>query len=168
MPISKNRKSHKEKSNNFKNKNKKHMNNQGPQQLPPVRNIPVWPSDAKIELTGFEWEAIQNGLVQVQVMQQAAQAIMSRNIINGVITMDFEKLNPKTLEYEPMTDEEKAPHREELAKLIEGLKNQATGSGVSSSPVVTDDIAPSPSKEEPQSEMMSEIPQIPTPEPERA
>lgn len=122
MPISKNRKNHKEKVNNFKQKTKINMNQQMPPQMPPVRNIPTWPSDAKIELTGFEWEALQNGLVQMQVMQQVAQAVMSRNIINGIITMDFEKLNPKTLQYEPMTEEEKAPHKEEFAKLVEGFK----------------------------------------------
>lgn len=123
MPISKNRKNHKQKLNNFKQKTKINMSNQQlPPQMPPVRNIPTWPSDAKIELTGFEWEALQNALVQMQVAQQVGQAVMSRNIINGVISMDFEKLNPQTLQYEPMTEEEKAPHREELAKLIDGLK----------------------------------------------
>lgn len=91
-------------------------------QMPPVRNIPVWSPQAKIELTGYEWEAIQNGLVQVQVMQQVAQGVMSRHIVNGTIKMDFEKLNAQTLQYEPMTDEEKAPHQEEFAKLIETVK----------------------------------------------
>ncbi len=70
-------------------------------QMPEVRNVPVWASDAEIVLTGFEWEAIQNALVQVQIAQQAAQSVMSRNIISGVVKMDFEKLNPQTLQYEP-------------------------------------------------------------------
>lgn len=121
MPESKHRKKHKQQLSKFKTKQQK-MSQQLPPQMPEVRNVPVWASDAKIEISGFEWEAIQNGLVQVQIMQQAAQAVMTRNIVNGTIKMDFEKLNPKTLQYEPMTDEEKAPHQAQFAKIIETIK----------------------------------------------
>lgn len=126
MGISKNNKSHKKRVNNFKTKIKTKMsqtNQQGPQQMPPVRSIPVWDPNAKIEVTGFEWEAINNGLLQVQIAQQAVQAIMSRNIVEGTITLDFEKLNPKSLQYEPMTDGEKAPYIENMKKTIDAIKN---------------------------------------------
>lgn len=124
MPVSKNRKEHKtfkKQVNNIKNKTKK-MNQQIPQ-MPPVRQIPVWNPTDKIEITGYEWEAIYNGLVQLQGLQQAAQSVMSRNILNGVIQMDFEKLNAKTLQYEPMTDEEKAPYLKQFKQTVEAVKN---------------------------------------------
>lgn len=137
MPKSKVNKAREKKVNNFKNKIKQQqMNQSNIPQLPPVRNIPVWASDAKIEITGFEWEAIQNGLVQTQIMQQAAQSVMSRNIVNGVIKMDFEKLNPQTLQYEPMTEEEKAPHIEEFNKLIESVKSAANAPQANPEPMI--------------------------------
>jgi len=124
MPVSKQRKSHKKYANQFKKQIKQKMTNQqNAQQYPPVRSIPVWKNDAVITLSGLEWEAIQNSLTQIQLGQQAAQAVMSRNIINGVIGMEFEKLNPETLEYGSMTTEEKAPYIADLQKAIEAIKN---------------------------------------------
>lgn len=125
MATSRNRKDHKEKSKQFKQKTKA-MKNQVPN-MPEVQSIPTWSADAKIEVTGSEWEALQNGLTQIQLAQQAAQAVMTRAIINGVIKMDFEKLNPQTLQYEPMSDEEKATHVENFNKAIENVKKAAAG-----------------------------------------
>lgn len=124
MPESKKNKNRKQQLVKFKQKTKK-MNQKDTQipQLPPVQSVPNWAPDAEIVVTGIEWETIQNGLIAVQGAQQAAQAVMSRNIINGVIKMDFEKLNPQTLTYEPMTDEEKAPYLENFAKAVEKVKN---------------------------------------------
>lgn len=128
MPKSKNRPEQKAKAANFKTKNKKQMTEMNnAQQLPPVRSIPVWGPDSKIEISGYEWEAIQNGLGAVQIAQQAGQAVMSRNMLTGVITMDFEKLNPQTLEYGPMTDEEKAPYLENFQKAIQKVKENPNG-----------------------------------------
>lgn len=110
----------------YKNKHKKMINNQNAElakSMPAVRNVPVWHQDSKIEMAGFEFEAIQNSLAQLQLAQQAAQSIMSRNIVNGVIAMDFEKLNVETLEYEPMTAEEKAPHVADFNKMLESFRN---------------------------------------------
>ena len=127
MSKSKHRKKHLTQLLKFKTKQKQmseQKQSNGIPQMPEVRNVPVWASDAEIVLTGFEWEAIQNALVQVQIAQQAAQSVMSRNIISGVVKMDFEKLNPQTLQYEPMADADKKQHQEAFAKMIEGIKAQ--------------------------------------------
>ena len=127
MPTSRKNKERTKQVNNYKTKHKK-MNQEQQQnvgqEMPPVRNVPTWGQNAKIEVTGFEWEAIQNGLSHIQLAQQAAQSIMSRNIVNGVIKMDFEKLNPTTSQYEAMTPEEKAPYAAEFEEMINSFKNQ--------------------------------------------
>lgn len=87
--------------------------------MPELRVVPRWAPDAKISITGIEWEAIQNGLANIQIALQASQAVMTRNIVEGTILVDIEKLNPQNLQYEQMTDEEKAPHLEQLRKQIE-------------------------------------------------
>lgn len=93
-------------------------------QMPEVRAVPTWSPDANISVTGMEWEAIHNGLVHMQVIMQAVQAVMSRNIMDNTIELDYEKLNSKTLQYEKMTDEEKAPYIENFNKAKEAIKNQ--------------------------------------------
>lgn len=125
MATSRNRKNHKSKLESFKQKSKT-MQKQVPN-MPEVQSIPTWSADAKIEVTGAEWEAIQNGLTQIQLAQQAAQAVMTRALVDGVIKMDFEKLNPQTLQYEPMSDEEKASYVENFNKAIENVKKAASG-----------------------------------------
>lgn len=123
MPVSRNRNKHKEKSKTYKNKRKK-MNNQSA--MPPVRNVPIWAPDAKIEVTGYEWEAINDGIGQMSLAIQAIQAVMSRNIVNGNIQMDFEKLNPLSMQYEPMAEDEKVKYRADFAAVLKGFKdNQA-------------------------------------------
>lgn len=147
MSVSKHNKTHKQRVNNYKQtikQTRQKMNEQtqqpNAQQLPPVRSLPVWANDATIKLTGYEWEAIHNGLSQIQIAQQAAQAVLSRNIVDGVINVEFEKLDPTTLQYIPMTEEEKAPYRENLKATIEQIKN----------PIVpTQEIAVEASVEEP-------------------
>ena len=122
MPKSRKNKERNKQLQNFKNKKKMNQENTRIPQMPEVRQVPVWANDAKIEMTGFEWEAIQNAIVYAQMGAQATQSVMSRNIMNGVIKMDFEKLNPQTLEYEPMTDEEKKPYQEEFQQAIINIK----------------------------------------------
>jgi hypothetical protein len=149
MAISKNRPKHKEHKktvNNLKTKTKQKMNeNQttpttaANQTMPPVRSVPVWSPEADILVKGFEWEAVQNALANLSYAMNAAQSIMSRNILSGVITMDFQKLNATGADYEAMTAEEKAPHIEQFKGQIEAFKEaQAAavrasnnGSGVS-------------------------------------
>jgi hypothetical protein len=123
MPKSKNRANHKQKVNNFKTKKQEQMNQQNAAQaMPPVRTIPTWTPDSTIEIKGFEWEAIQNALGSLNFAMQAAQSVMSRNILNGTITMDFEKLDPATLQYVAMDETEKAEHREQFAQQIAAFK----------------------------------------------
>lgn len=121
MPQSKNNKTHKERLSKFKNK-KQTMSNEQQQNLPPQipanRSIPVWDPQTDIIVKGFEWEAIYNFIGSAQVAGQAAQAVMSRNMVAGNISMDFEKLNPATMQYEKMTAEEKAPMAEQFAEAV--------------------------------------------------
>lgn len=128
MPKSKNNKSHNQRVNNFKNKTKKQMNNQEAamsQQYPEVRSIPVWDPQAKITISGAQFEILNNSLLQIREAQQVIQGVLSENIVSGVISMDFEKIDPKTLTYGPMTDAEKAPYVENVRQAIEAIKNPA-------------------------------------------
>lgn len=119
MPTSKNRKNHSQK---LKQRKQTQMNEQNQFEVPAVRSVPVWDNNAEIVMTGFEFEAIFNNLMALQTAQQAVNGIMSRNIINGVIQMDFEKISDDRQSYVPMTEEEKVPHRAEFAKAIEAAK----------------------------------------------
>lgn len=124
------RKDHKQKLENFKQKQKhiKNMSEQaqtGGPQLPEVRNFPIWDKNAKIEMFGYEWEIIFNSIANLQVLQQATNSVMSRNIVNGTINMDFEKLNPGTLEYSAMTDEEKVPYKKEFNEMLDKMRGAA-------------------------------------------
>lgn len=125
MPKSRTNKERKQKLENFKQKSKTMSTERTVPQMPEVQSIPTWSGDAKIEVTGAEWEAIQNGLSSVQLAQQAAQAVMARAMVEGVIKMDFAKLNPQTMEYEPMTDEEKAPYVENFNEAVKKVKDAA-------------------------------------------
>lgn len=128
MAKSKVDKSRKEKVVNFKNKQKQMSEqtntNQNPNvpQLPPVRSFPVWAPDAEIKVNGRVWEAINNGLSAIQTAQQASQAILTENLLNGTMQMEFEKLDPNTLQYVEMTEEEKKPHRDEFNKAVEMIR----------------------------------------------
>lgn len=121
------RKDHKEKLNKYKN-NLKNMSKQqttkpNAQQYPPIRNVPTWDKDANIVIKGYEWEIIYNGIASMQMLLQAASSVMSRNITDGVIDMDFEKLDPATLTYVEMSPEEKAPYLEDFNKMVQQMRN---------------------------------------------
>lgn len=120
------RKNHYKKLQNFKQKQKQMSKEQTEQipQMPEIRNIPTWDKDANIELKGYEWEVIYNSIASLQVLQQVAQGVMSRNVLNGTVDMDFQKLDPQTLQYVNMTDEEKASYKAEFASMIENVKKQ--------------------------------------------
>jgi hypothetical protein len=49
---------------------------------------------------------------------------MSRNVLNGTVDMDFQKLDPATLQYVDMTDEEKASYKKDFAAMIENVRKQ--------------------------------------------
>lgn len=120
-------------------KNKKRTMNQ--QSLPEVRNIPVWKSTDIIPVTGQEFEAIHNSFSQLQLGLAALQSVVSRNLVDGPITMDFQKLNPQTLQYEDMAPDEKAKYTAEFAELVEAFKKERAGSGST----VSTDGSPAPS-----------------------
>lgn len=110
----------------IKNKISKIMSerNEIPQNgLPEIRQSPVWNSDAMLEISGAEWEAIFNFIEGSSSAFMAANAVMSRNIINGKVKMKFEKLNKETLLYENMTTEEEKPYQDEVQKAIKAAKD---------------------------------------------
>jgi hypothetical protein len=138
-------KDRKENLNKYKNQRKQMNENQTlANSLPPVRNYPVWDQNANIVIKGFEWEAIQNGLAQIQLAQQAAQSVMSRNIVNGTISMGFEKLDPQTLQYVAMTAEEAAPHIKQFEEELNAFRvkvaeaNKPKAEEVAASPILTE------------------------------
>ncbi len=92
-----------------------------PPPMPEIRTVPKWDSTAEIAITGLEWELIYNALLNTQGALQASQAVMSRNIVNGQIKLDFEKLNAKTLKYEEMPEDEKAPLVEDSMKQLSAI-----------------------------------------------
>lgn len=124
MSKSKNNETHKQRLNNFKKTTKeKQMSEQNkPFEIPEVRNVPVWANDAIIEMKGFEFEALFNGLMQIQTAQQAVNGIMSRNVLNGTVKMDFEKFDKAKQEYVPMSDEEKAPYVKNFEDAVAAAK----------------------------------------------
>lgn len=125
MAQSRTNKNRKDKLNKYKNSKKmsEQQNANLATHLPPFRTVPFWDPQVDINVKGFEWEAIQNSLTNIQMGQQAAQSVMSRNILNGTIQLDIEKLNPESLQYEEMTDEEKAPYLEDLKKQMDAVRN---------------------------------------------
>ena len=97
------------------------VNSNTPPPMPEIRTVPKWDSTAEIVITGLEWELIYNTLLNTQGALQASQAVMSRNIVNGQIKLDFEKLNSKTLQYEEMPEDEKAPLIEDSMKQLSAI-----------------------------------------------
>lgn len=128
MPKSRKNPERKDKLNNYKKQNKRekimenlqNLNNQ----LPQTREVPRWDANEKIEVTGKEFELLYNFVTSIGDAYAAAQSIMSRNILNGKIQVDFEKLvdnGDGTFQYVEMTDEEQAPKKEEYNKLINSI-----------------------------------------------
>lgn len=139
MPKTKTNKSRKDKVNNYKKQHKKELiMSQVQNNLPEVREVPTWNPTEKIEVTGVEFEMIYNGVTQLQSIFAAAQSIMSRNLLNGKIRMNFEKLVDG--QYVPMTEEEQAPKREEYQKLINSILSQQAKAETEQLPVVEESM----------------------------
>jgi hypothetical protein len=127
MPKTKRDASRKDKVNNYKKQHKKELiMSQVQNNLPETREVPTWNPNELIEVTGTEFEMIYNGITQLQSIFTSAQSIMSRNLLNGRIRMNFEKLvnTENGPIYVPMTEEEQAPRREEYQKLINSILSQ--------------------------------------------
>lgn len=134
MAKSKTNKLRKDKVNNYKKQHKKELiMSQVQNNLPEVREVPTWNPNEKIEVTGVEFEMIYNGVTQLQSIFAAAQSIMSRNLLNGKIRMNFEKLVDGN--YVPMSEEEQAPRREEYQKLINSILSQQANAEAAQQPV---------------------------------
>lgn len=91
-------------------------------QLPEVRQIPVWSSNETIEMNGVEFQAIYEAMATIQQAAMVLQNIVTKNIMNEKIKLDFEKLDPVTNTYVQMTDEEKAPHAEQVRLILNELR----------------------------------------------
>lgn len=128
MPKSRVSKEHKEKVAKRNKQIKKNMEvNQVPDNLK-VRQVPKWRSDDKITLTGIEWEAIYNYLLSARSANMAADAVMHRAVMDGVIKIDFERLNEAGTDYVEMTEEEQKPHKESLQQVINAFKERLSQS----------------------------------------
>lgn len=141
MPKVSKSKDHKIRLQKFKTNQKRSMTENKTQapQLPPYRHVPVWDKDSKVGILGYEWEVIYNTVAQMQLLAQATNAVMSRNIVNGVIGMDFQKLDPATLDYVEMTPEEKAPLIEDFKNTLDKLKESEKAAKQGNSiPIATD------------------------------
>ena len=138
--MSKSRKNpgRKENLQKYKNKHKKQESmNQSQFELPEVRQSPVWKSDELLEVSGQEWETLFNFVENSSAAFMAANAVMSRNIINGKIKLKFEKLNKETLQYSDMSAEEEAPYQTEFQKAVQQAVQQANATPETKSKLVT-------------------------------
>ncbi len=52
---------------------------------PIAKQYPIWNSDAKIEMSGMEFEAIHNILNAFKQAVMASESVMDKNIKNGNI-----------------------------------------------------------------------------------
>lgn len=97
------------------------------QQIPEhmkVRTVPKWKSTDTLELNGLEWETIYNTLSNIRAAIVAADSVMNRNIVNGKIQVEFEKLNDAGTDYVTLTGEDEAPYRKQFQEMLDKIKEQ--------------------------------------------
>lgn len=121
MAKSKRDNSRKKNLENFKQSQKTKVTSMNGEQPTTVRQVPVWNASTVIEMTGLEFQAIYEFIANAQAAQQALASVMSKNILKGKINLDFEKQDENG-NFVPMSDEEKAPHAEQLKVMLEQLK----------------------------------------------
>ena len=113
---------------NFKQSQKsktQSMSEQTTPQLPELRQVPIWSAKETIEMNGVEFQAIYEAIATIQQTAMVLQNIVTRNIMNEKIRLDFEKLDPQTNSYVQMTEEEKAPHAEQVRLILNTLREKA-------------------------------------------
>lgn len=120
MPKSRKNTKRKEQLKKYKTKHKKMTN----QPSPEVRNFPVWKSTDTIVMSGAEWKVISDFVNSAIDAYSAVNQVMSRNIVEGNITLSFEKFNKDKGVYEPMSDEDQAPYQADVQKAIQVAKTQ--------------------------------------------
>lgn len=129
MAKAKTNPSRKGKLDNFKQSQKLKNNNMSEvvkPQFPEVRQIPVWRTDETITMNGTEFQAIYEAMSSMQQAAGVLQGIVTRSIIEEKIKLDFEKFDPESNTYVPMTDEEKAPHAEQVQVILNQIREKNT------------------------------------------
>lgn len=105
--------------------NRRKMEKQNQTQLPPVTQVPVWKSTDVIEVTGQEWQIISDYLSQAERATMAFHAVMNRNVLNGVIKLQFQKLNDEKTQYVAMSEDEQKPYQDEFQTMLKQAKEIA-------------------------------------------
>lgn len=124
MAKSKTNPKRKQKQLNYKNSHKRKTMENNQQQLPEVRNVPVWKSTDKFEMNGLEFQEIFNFLNNINGAYMATQSIMNKNIMNGTVKMQFEKINPETGQYEPLSGDDAKPYEDDFNAMVETVRKQ--------------------------------------------
>ena len=83
-----------------------------------IRQIPVWKSTETLEVNGLEWQAIARHFETINEAFMAFHSVINRNMLNGKIKIEFQKINEEG-GYEPMSEEEQKPYQEEIEKMIQ-------------------------------------------------
>jgi hypothetical protein len=108
-----------------KHKKKKMSNNQDQFQMPPTRQTPAWESNELFEVSGSELEVFSE-LMDVSARAYAAYTnIINRGLLNGKVEIQHEKLNAAKDGYEPMSDAEAAPLKQQVRDVIAQSKKIA-------------------------------------------
>lgn len=127
MSKAKTNPSRKDKLDNFKQSQKlknKNMSEANQPQLPEVRQIPIWSTNTEITMNGLEFQAIYDAMASMQQAAAVLQGIVTRSIIEEKIKLDFEKLDPTSNTYVAMSDEEKAPHAEQVQIILNQIREK--------------------------------------------
>ena len=102
------------------------MSEQTNPQLPEVRQIPTWSANETIEMSGTEFQAIYEAMSSMQQAAGVLQGIVTRSIIEEKIKLDFEKFDAVSNTYVAMSDEEKAPHAEQVQVILNQIREKNT------------------------------------------
>lgn len=150
--ASKTKKEHRKKVEKFQQniKSKIRKMEQNTMNLPQVREVPTWNPNQLMTVTGAELEVIYNYISSVSGAFSAAQGIMQRNIMNGNIKVEFDKLVTQpdgSFGYVRMPEEDAAKHREQFNKLLDEL-NQIQKEAVVAEPIAAVDTEEVPQEVE--------------------
>lgn len=117
-----------------------------PEQLK-VRSVPKWKGNEILEITGIEFEGLYNGSIK----QSAAflDSVMNRNVVNGKIHVDFEKINEDGTDYEEMTEEEQAPFKKEFNQWLDSIRNHKPNQSETPKQDEVPSQAPTPAEDAP-------------------
>lgn len=111
----------------YKQSHKQKLMSKQQEQLldPNVRPSPQWKGDQLISMFGAEWDAIFNFINSVGPAYSACSSVMNRGVLEGVVTMKFERVNPETGETTELTEAEQKPYQDQFAETIKQAKEIA-------------------------------------------